>query len=92
LLKRDNLDSDVVAFDDEQLARMSQEIADLLVKHLPPRDGVVLSSDTVRLRSQTCVQIFGYCIKRKAIFSLKAVFSRPPPSHLNVKCRTYSDS
>lgn len=83
---------DSVALDDEQLAQMSQEIAKLLVKHLPPRDGMVLSGDTVRLKSQTCVQVLGSCVQQKVVFSLKAVLRRPPPRHLNLKCRTYNNS
>jgi hypothetical protein len=78
-----------MALDDKQLVKMSQEIAALLMKHLPPRDGIVLSSDTVHLKSQTCVQVFGFCLEHKAIFSLKAVLRRPPPRHLNLKCCTY---
>jgi len=81
-----------VTLNDEQLMQMSQEIADLLVKHLPPHENVVLSGDTVRWKSQTCVQIFVHCVKRKAIFSLKTVFCRPPPSRLNVQCFTPTDS
>lgn len=81
-----------MTLNDEQLLQMSQEIADLLVKHLPSRDDLVLSGDTVRWKSQTCVQIFGHCVRHKAIFSLKTVFRRPPPSHLNVKCITPTDS
>jgi len=77
---------------DEQLLQMSQEIADLLMKHLPSREDVVLSGDTVRWKSQTCVQIFGHCVKHKAIFSLKTIFHRPPPSRLNVQCVTHNDS
>lgn len=81
----------LVTFDDEQLVQMSQEIAALLVEHLPKCKEVVLSGDTVRLKSQTCVQIFGSSVKRKAIFSINTVFRRPPPSNLNVRCFTHND-
>ncbi|MFN3785799.1 MAG: hypothetical protein ACK4RS_03060 [Thiothrix sp.] len=69
---------------------MSQEIADLLVKHLPTHKSVVLSGDTVHCRSHTCVQVFGHCPPNKAVFSLKTVFRRPPPNELNVQCVTPS--
>ncbi|MGB5597246.1 MAG: hypothetical protein WBM66_00910 [Thiothrix litoralis] len=78
----------LVPFDDEQLVQMSQEIAALLVKHLPAGKAVTLSSETARMKSQTCVQVFGSSVKCRGIFSLNAVLRRPPPSSLNVKCFT----
>ena len=45
--------------DDDQLAWMSQEIAALLVKHLPEGKAVALSGEVARLKSQTRVQVFG---------------------------------
>ena len=81
-----------VTLDDEQLVRMSQEIAALLVKHLPAGKTVTLSGDTARLKSQTRVQIFGSSVKGMAVFSLNAVLRRPPPSSLNVKCFTHNDA
>jgi len=74
--------------DDEQLAWMSQEIAALLVKHLPEGKSVALSGEIARLRSQTCVQIFGSNADGMAVFSINAVLRHPPPRQLNVKCVT----
>ncbi len=79
-------------FNDEQLAWMSEEIAALLVKHLPAGGTVALSGETVRMRSETRVQIFGSNRNGEAIFSLHAVLRRPPPSSLNVKCFTHNDA
>lgn len=83
---------ELVTLDDEQLVRMSQEIAALLVKHLPAGKSITLSSDTARLKSQTHVQVFGASMKGRAIFSLNTVLRRPPPSSLNVKCFTHNDA
>lgn len=82
----------LVTLNDEQLVRMSQEIAALLAKHLPAGRAVTLSGDTARLKSQTRVQVFGSSVKGRAIFSLNAVLRRPPPSSLNVKCFTHNDA
>ncbi len=79
-------------FNDEQLMQMSEEIAALLMKHLPEGKTAALSGDTVKLKSKTCVQIFGSSVQHRAIFSLNAVLRRPPPSSLNVKCFTHNDA
>lgn len=80
----------LVPFDDDRLVQMSEEIAALLVKHVPEGGTVALSGDMVRLRSETRVQIVGSSVKCKAIFSLNVVFRRPPPSGLNVRCFTHN--
>jgi hypothetical protein len=77
--------------DDDQLAWMSQEIAALLVKHLPEGKTVALSGEIARLKSQTRVQIFGSNAEGKAVFSINAVLRHPPPHDLNVKCITHND-
>lgn len=81
-----------MTLNDEQLVRMSQEIAALLVKHLPAGNAVTLSGDTARLKSQTHIQVFGASVKGRAIFSINTVLRRPPPSSLNVKCFTHNDN
>ncbi|MBO0612579.1 MAG: hypothetical protein RL122_1653 [Pseudomonadota bacterium] len=78
-------------FDDDQLVQMSEEIAALLVKHLPDGKMVALSGEAARMKSETCVQIFGSNSEGEAVFSINVVFRRPPPRHLNVKCFTPRD-
>jgi len=74
--------------EDNQLAWMSQEIAALLVKHLPEGKAVALSGEVARFKSQTRVQVFGSNAEGKAVFSINAVLRHPPPRHLNVRCVT----
>lgn len=80
-----------VSFDDDQLARMSEEIAALLVKHLPEGNTVALSGEVLPMKSQTCVQIFGSNAHCKAVFSINVVLRHPPPRHLKVKCFTHNN-
>jgi len=79
-------------FDDNRLVQMSEEIAALLIKYLPAGNTVALSGETVRMGSETRVQLFGSNMNGEAVFSLNAVLRRPPPSSLNVKCFTHNDA
>lgn len=81
----------LMPFHDDQLAQMSEEIAAVLVKHLPDGKTVTLSGEMTPMKSQTCVQIFGSNAHGKAVFSVNVVLRHPPPRHLNVKCFTNND-
>lgn len=68
--------------DDKQLMQMAAEVAAVLARHLPAEKAVELSGDSARLKSQTCVQISGTDLARRAIFSLNAVLLRSSPSSI----------
>jgi hypothetical protein len=78
----------VVQMDSEELAQMAEEIAALLRKYVPGGETVALRSETTKMRSKTCTQVFAFSPEQGGIFSVNAELRHPPPGqgNLDVKC------
>lgn len=74
--------------DETTLAQMAYDIAAVLRKHLPQGDAATLHSETTRLKSKSCAQVFAFVPGQGGVFSVNAELRHPPsrPGKLSLKC------
>ncbi|MFN3786350.1 MAG: hypothetical protein ACK4RS_05865 [Thiothrix sp.] len=77
--------------DEKALTQMSQEIAEVLKKHLPDAQMSDINTQYIRTDAVNRVQIVALNQNRQEIFALSAELNcPPPPGTLNLKYKTAS--
>ncbi|QTR49055.1 hypothetical protein [Candidatus Thiothrix anitrata] len=75
---------------DEILAKMTADIAEVLRTHIPGAELVTLRSEIAASKSKTFAQVFGFTPGARGIFTISSELTHPPPtpSKLNLRCTT----